>query len=196
MRVDNYPTVPITEAFENAVTATNTQLITTLQAYDSTIQQIRYTHGNWFEVMANLREWEQNETEKYKRFPLVALIEDISIQRGQNAGEYGRFSNVTLVIANLTNPAFKSADRETKNFAPILVPIYNELLVQLAKSKAFNYGSARKIVHTMTKRKLWGANDNTANKLGAYIDAIEITGLEGSLSWNYCVRAIDSNITI
>ncbi len=86
-----------------------------------------------------------------------------------------------------TTPTLKAADRYTQNFEPILLPIYYELLEQIAASPEFVSYGAKKLVHTKYDRPYWGKgglSDTQGNVFADCIDAIEIANLKLTQNFN------------
>lgn len=188
----NYP-VSIPKSIEAIVDRVRTAKLAELQAYDSTIETIAYMHGNMKEIVANLAEYTNNPAYKTKKFPIFILVEDIRINRA-NSDFYGVTDGMSIIIANHTKAEYKSAEREAKNFVPILRPLYQNFLKQIASHPAFNVRSERKVPHKVTERKYWGADEHTVNVLGDYIDAIEITEMNLPINWAWCNDPINSTL--
>lgn len=162
-----------------------------LQAYDPTIQTVNYLYGNIKEVIKRLEEYQQNETLKYQKYPLIILIEDITIQRRNSL--FG-IANLEMIICNHTKATYTSAEREVINFKNILRILYPELLNQMWGQRGFRIQSRRSIEHDYTERKYWGADDQTANKLGDYIDAIHLTRMQIPIDYPACLTVVNEDI--
>jgi hypothetical protein len=187
----NYP-LSIPKLIEQAVDRVRTAKLAELQAYDPTIETIAYMYGNIREIIKLLNEKTQNDELKYKKYPLFILIEDIQIDR-RNTSFYGT-PTLNIIICNHTLNTYTSEQREAINFTNILRPLYEEFLMQLFKQKGFVIQNWRTIDHLMTERKFWGANEQTNNKLGDYIDAIEIEQMRFPIDWAACQTIINSTI--
>lgn len=188
----NYPaSLPV--ILGEVVDEVRESILATLQEYDPTIQTINYMYGNWKELSERMIEYSQNEVERFKKFPCILLIEDAAIDR-RNTDYFGIADNVRIVIANHTKKEYKSEQRETINFEPILYPMYYELLYQMTQHAAIVMQNDRSLPHLMIPRKYWGVDDNTANALGDYIDAIEMANIRLTLNWYYCSTVINSTI--
>lgn len=170
-----------------------TDLLAELQAYDSTIETINYMHGNIKEVIKRLQEYTDNSVYRRQKFPIVILIEDVIINRANN-NYYGNTQGMNIIIANHTLPVYTSMQREDKNFAPILRKIYNRMLYRMSRHPNFPVQGMDKINHTVAERKYWGADDNTKNKLGDYIDAIDMYNINIPVNFNYCRPETINNI--
>lgn len=186
-----YPnSIPI--AIGECVTALNTAILADLQAYSSTIETVQYMYGNWKEIIKTMSEYTQDPTLRTKKFPVVLLIEDTPIDQ-RNTDFFGT-ANMNIIIANATDPKYSSSEREPL-FANILRPIHNELCKQLFKHGLFTFKSQRDVRATQyVERKFWGRDDNSANALGDYIDAIELIGLNAGINWKWCEQTINENL--
>lgn len=192
--ISNYPQLSLPKVFGEIVTEMNADILTELQAQDSNILQISYLHGNIKEIAAKLVAKRNAPKLKAKMFPLVLLIEDITIDRRLGSNMYGT-ANVNVIICNHTKAGLTSEQREDANFVKILRPMYHSLLYQIGQHRAFTLYSDRNIPHTMTERKLWGNDAKTEHALGDYIDAIDLMNMELPLNWNYCNYVTSQDIT-
>lgn len=188
----NYPiSIPtiIGEVMDNV----RAEVLADLQAVDSTITTVNYMYGNWKELQKRMNAKVTNPTMNEVRFPVVMLIEDITIDQ-RNSNVFGKV-NLNIVIATSTKEEYSSAQREELKFAPILRPIYYSLRKHLSKHKALTFRTERQVQSKYTERKYWGMDDNSKNALNDYIDAIELQDLETGINWQWCDRAITENIS-
>lgn len=124
---------------------------------------------------------QQEQVYSYQKYPLIALITDIPEERTK----FGINAKVRLLIMTLTDPNYSTAQREIYTFAPILYPLYEQLISALKQSRTFA-GDMDK--HTKTNRYFWGtqlAMMNGKTIMNDHIDAIEIDDLELSI-YNHC----------
>jgi hypothetical protein len=160
-------------------------------------KHINYIYGHPLEIQNRLQLLTNSPdvNDRKKKFPLIALFEDIPIRRGVEEGVYGT-AIMTIIIANITEPDFTSEERETNNFKPILIPIYLEFLNQLVSpvvknadgNKLLFVDNADRIKHTQINHKYWGrqgTEGNVKSIFNDYIDCIEIQNLEVSFYNNY-----------
>jgi len=113
------------------------------------------------------------------RFPLIALILDISEQKGRQRDVSSEI-RCNIIIAQKTLPKYRAADRMTNVFKPTLYPIYEEFLNAVSASGYFKERHADLLEHTKIDRMYWGREGlqgNEANKAEDHIDAIEIQDL-------------------
>lgn len=189
------PPKHITKVFGEIVAAVSAAVLPELQEHDASIQGVYYQHGHPLEITNTLQQMTESPVKKYQRFPLIMLFEDI----GEAVGQTGYASTVSLRVAicNYTVPTIKSADRETRNFDPILWPIYYELMRVIGDNRAFVTADPDRIPHTRTARKYWGSDlteqgnqGNQRNKFSEYLDAIDIQNLQLVLDEDYCSHPI------
>jgi hypothetical protein len=163
------------------------KLLTQLQAAKPEIQAVNYQFGHLTEIAITLSEWSKSDTMRFEKFPVVCLLRPYLIQ--EKAGSDFKSVKMTLMIANQTNPNYKSADRQINNFEPVLLPMYNELMLRLSKSAAFHLYDMRDMPHTQVLHDYWGRQGlagNKANIFNDYVDAVEIRDLTLNLSQSNC----------
>jgi len=163
----------ITDIFAEIVVDMNTDLLAGFQAYDPKIQQISYQHGHLQEIIETLIQYDKTESKRYKKYPLVILIEDIKERHGQYFTEL----DLNIILVFHTKKDYKSQERYEKTFNPILLPMYENLMNALFYNKYLLVNDVSQIDHTKTNRLYWGREalaGNTANKTGDAIDAVEI----------------------
>lgn len=184
---------PLVRLFANIVTAVSAKVLSTIQAAElaqyraafadateSNIVQINYQFGHFKEIIETMKEYELDPAHQMKKYPMIALLMDFPESRGNNGGY---FSEVTLqiIIAYVTEPGLKAAERYTKNFEPILLPIYYELLNQIDQSGYFVSLGVDNIRHTKIDHPYYGKgglSDTSGNVFADTIDAIEIQNLQ------------------
>jgi hypothetical protein len=154
-----------------------TTLLQRLQLIDSGIVQLNYQYGSLDELHETLAGMNQGLTTPAERFPLIWLMEDIAVDRRNARHHYGNVS-LRVVIAYPTKSYYKSHDREVNVFAPILRPIYYNLLDAIVQYNPFSVITEDNVPHKMTERKYWGKEQAAANKLTDFVDAIDIENLE------------------
>lgn len=185
----------ITTAFSEIVSAVSTELLAQLQDANSNIQQVGYLFGHPKEIVETLIQYDSSKTMRAKKYPLVMLLEDIETTRGTM--QYYGEANMRVVIAMSTEPTLKSAEREAINYAPILTPIYYELLRQIDLHSAFVTKGQRGIEHRMLNRKYWGRENlygTESNTLSDFVDAIEIRNMRLTVNFEACIPAINSYV--
>lgn len=149
---------------------------------------VNFLWGHPLEIANTLLEYTKHKDKKFEKFPLIALYTDINVQ----VGKYGDYDgvNLTIIIANATNQKLTSAQREVRNFIPILRPIYGYFIDELERSSVFSIQDPKQdMKHNMIERFFWGKEgiyNNTGNVFNDYIDAIEISNLDLKINLNNC----------
>jgi hypothetical protein len=188
--------VYIDDIIEEVVQATSDEVLTTIQANEtealgksSLIQQIRFSKSSFDELIETLFQADKSGEERFKKYPLIHLVQDISIDRGGEIGFYGT-ANLTIVFIHQTKQTFKTDERDENVFKPVLWPIYYEFMEQLKRSAWIlnpwqNTGEFR---HRVIKRAFWGNRQLKAseNILNDYVDAIEVQNLQIKINYSNC----------
>jgi len=141
-----------------------------------------YMYGHPIEIINTLMEKEKSGTLKFKKYPLIALFQDFEEDKGEEQSINARVS-LNIVIAVMTDPDYRSEDRYTNTFKPVLYPLYNKLLEKIAASGYFQVAPGN-IRHRKIDRVYWGRTGlygNEGNIFNDYIDAIEIENMELSI---------------
>ncbi len=196
----NYPQ-PIVMQFAAIVQAVSDKVLSTIQAAEllqyqaaipaatvSNIVQINYQFGHLKEIVATMKEYELDPASQMKKYPLIALLMDFPESKGNSGGYLGE-ATLQIIIAYVTEPTLKASERYAKNFIPILLPIYYELLEQIDQSEAFVTMGVNKIRHTKIDHPYYGKGgltDTSGNALNDTIDAIEIQNLQLTINISNC----------
>jgi len=170
--------VYIVDLFENIVS----NVATAISSY------VGYEYGHPVEINETLVALSKNTSNPTNRFPLVCLFTDITEHKGIG---YGNDSEVSLqlLIAQLTQKNLSSRQRMAVNFKPTLIPIYNELINQIVKSRYFRQSSAETIKHDKTNRLFWGKTGIYGNNgliFTDLLDCIEIKNLVITVKQQNC----------
>ncbi len=192
---------PLVNVFKDIAQAVSDSILTDIQAAELVIRQetqagatesniigINYQFGHLKEIIATMKEWEGSPNYRYQKYPLIALMLDFPEQMGVKGGNLGDVT-LQIVIAYATDPNYKAAERYERNFKPILLPIYYELLEQINANGAFTVQSAKTIQHTKYDRPYWGVgglSDTHGNVFNDYIDAIEIANMKLTRDFSNC----------
>ena len=146
--------------------------------YDPTNEEKPYyMYGHILDVLKRLTIKDTDDTERFKKYPLVVLIQDFEEQSaGRGIFEY-ELPEIKVVIVMQTDKNYTSDKRYEKSFRPILYPIWQYLLKSIAKSDYFDVTSIEDIEYSKFDRVFWGKEDIygvTASQFNNYLDAIEI----------------------
>lgn len=110
-------------------------------------------------------------------YPLIALFQDFPENRQGTGGYYADVNIPMLIIATLTNNTFKAPERYETTFKPILYPIYQLLLQEIAKNGSIIVGDPDQIEHVKWDRLYYGRK-TFGTALNDYVDAIELNNLK------------------
>jgi uncharacterized protein (UPF0262 family) len=146
--------------------------------YDQSNETPYFLHGHPLEIINTLKEYTQSSQLRTKKFPLIALFEDI-----ESSGKEGIFasqSKLNILFITDTLPTYKAAERYEKSFNPVLTPLYNLFIKYYLSSRAI-YTPNRKVDCTVIDHLFWGRKGlygSTANFFEDCIDAKEIKNLD------------------
>jgi hypothetical protein len=159
--------------------------------FDVLGKHINYMYGHFTEIVSRLQQLSNSPDVKDKKskFPLVALITDFAEEHGSMPG-VSLEAELHIIIANISDPEWIAQKRYEENFKPVLYPIYQELLRQIASpsQKTVFVDDAELIQHTKIDRLYWGREGlygNTQNIMNDFVDAIEIKNLKIKFYHNY-----------
>lgn len=110
------------------------------------------------------------KTKDKKKYPLFYLQEDVN--EGEREDAYTDLLNIKLFVLTLTKKTYRSKDRMTATFEPLLIPLFRLFLEQLDRM-GIPYNLSSK-----TNRKYWGRQStykNESNILDDPIDGIDTT---------------------
>jgi|SRR5690606_9341475 len=164
----------IVEIFRGVVSKVEANILAELQAKAPEIVTIHYEHGHYSEIDSTLIDYEKAPSFYNKKYPLVALFEDVA---ERDLGMGYREATFTIVICYSSDAQKKSADRYESVINPILEPIYKELLRQIKLSGMF---MSYNIEHEKIVRPYWGVEGkfgNRANIMSDILDAIELRNI-------------------
>lgn len=186
-RVEFKPTIIVNE-FREIVNKVSESILSDIKSKDSFIEGVHYMHGHPIEVAKALAERGKSNEFKFKKYPLIALLQDFPENK---TGEIGLESSAQLhiIICKGTDPNYTAERRYKENFEPFLYPVYSEFLSQLSMHRKFSFGSSEMIEHTKVDRLYWGVAEAYGNKKNIFmdhLDIIEIMNLKVKVKANYC----------
>jgi hypothetical protein len=135
-----------------------------------------FDHGHPLEIVNNVKQYSESDILKYESFPRICLLHDF-----EEKITFEKTVTVDIIIVTDTDPAYTAPQRYTYSFDPILTPLYNLFMAELAASDYIVTTEKNYFKHTKIDRLFWGKNGlygNTGNIFNDYIDAIEINKLE------------------
>lgn len=155
---------------------------------DGDIKELNYQHGHYQEITNTLIEYNESKDHYDKKYPLIALIEDV---RYSYRDKMIDLPNLGIVICYKSEATFRSKDRYKEIINPILMPIYESLMMAIVDSgMVSNYT----INHEMFVRPYYGASEDTANGtrknraniFNDILDCIEIRNMQLRLYEDVC----------
>lgn len=142
---------------------------------------IEFMYGPWEEIEANLIEiassYGLSGGTTTGAYPLIALVQDFPENREGTGGYYADVTIPIVLIATLTENTYKAPTRYEMTFKPVLYPIYQLLLEEIARNGAIIAGDPDKIEHVKWDRLFYGQK-TLGTKLNDYVDAIELNNLK------------------
>ena len=176
--------VPV-KMFDEIVREVNHEVLPALKSEYDHIQQVGYMYGHWKEICIKLQDMTKHPTERYKKFPLIIVLEDLPV----DCGDQLETTTLQILILNHTSNLYDSIERQAKIFDLVLYPIYQELLKQIAKSSFFTQIHPSKIKHRRIDRKFFGREEiygNAANIPYEYVDAVQMQNVQLTINKQYC----------
>ena len=139
---------------------------------------INFHHGRPLEIVNTFKQIAQNSTYNKGMFPAICLFSDYP-----EVISYERSLTLQLVIITDTSKHYTVAERYINSFDPILTPLYELFLKQLAKSNYVDSDSDSVLYfeHIRWNRPCWGKDGiygAVADIFNDFIDAIEIENLK------------------
>lgn len=178
--------VNIMDEIAKAAALTNTRLSGTLG------KAIHYAWGHPLEIVETLQQMTKDPNQQALKYPLVGLFTDIAVQRNLD-GFYGQ-AKFTIIVATLTKPEYKAAQRKAINFGPILQPIKTELIRQITRLPQFIYPGD--LYFTEIEHYYWGKEGlygNKGNIFNDWIDCIELRDIQVNINNKIC-NTLKANI--
>ena len=168
----------IVDIFTEIVGRVSTEL------HDS-VGDVHFIYGHPLEAVNTILEMTKRSDLAKKKYPLVYLYMDFD-EVHDGTIEQAFEVSLHLAIATWTKPELKAPARYTSTFKPILYPIYDELMYQIARSGYFITYSQNRISHTKTDHPYWGSSQGKANIANDFCDVIEITNLKLKVNFLSC----------
>ena len=171
---------PVDEIICTCVGDVSQRILPQLTAANPKIQQLSFMFGHPIELKNILASMDKSASQKGLRYPVVMLFPDIVKSKSSVKGGYNDVT-LNMIIAMTTDQTFTTAQRINKNFKPILRPIYEALICEIARCGYFHVQSTRQILGCDQEHMFWGKPEGqggAGNYFNDFIDAIEIKGLK------------------
>lgn len=131
-------------------------------------KSINYVYGGQTHIIQQLRSIKDGT-----KYPMVALMLGTGIKRGTSGGYFGATAIKAVYIATLGDNTSLPATKYGKTFDPILVPIYTELMEQLAQHHSVVEDDPDDIPHEVWEHPA----DNTDQTNTIFTDFLDIMGI-------------------
>lgn len=143
---------------------------------------VYYMYGHPKEIASRLQALSNSPTEGHKKFPLIILFTDITIEHNV-PGFYGS-ARLRMLVANITQPTYISDQRTELNFKPIIHPIKDELIKQISLHNRFTYED--ELRYSETDMYYYGSQINDKNVFNDFIDATELRDIRINIKNKLC----------
>jgi hypothetical protein len=145
-----------------------------------------FMHGHILDVVNRLAEYENDNIFKWKKYPLIILIEDIE-RSHPNPLRFEATVSPRFIICTDTVKEYHSPDRWENIIKPILFPIYDLFVQKIAESTDIDQSDIEEVKQGSTDvaRTYWGTQKefgSDAHILNDHLDAIDITFNELNIS--------------
>lgn len=174
---------PIVQIFEEIVERVSDRVMPIINANDPNNipfrTKIHYQHGHQSEIIATLKAMDETRQNQKEKFPLIWLEQDFREQKGLGNATNGTWRPLRIQIFATTQANIKAARRYEDVFVPVLIPIYDALIDEIAKDGTFSVFKGS-MAHDYIEHPFYGKEGlygNTENKLNRPLDCIEIRNL-------------------
>lgn len=159
-------------AIQEYILTDELQTVTTAVKTELDIPVLNYQYGYVEELNETLKQWEASTTQSPLKFPLVWLAEPFTVNHSDKEVPGGE-ADFELFIINKSSKEWKASQRMTNNFKPVIYPIYESLLNQIALSPVFNVTAKDFIKHKYTNRYYFGENNKSV--LNDVVDCMRLS---------------------
>ncbi len=175
----------IEDIMDEVVRKVNANVIDQIKNECGNIFSVQFMHGLWDEISKRLIDMGKNPQAQKHKFPLIVMFDNYP----ESGETKNKLITLQMFIFALTDRNYTSDEREAKVFKPVLEPIYQELLYQLARCEYFANASPERISHRKVKNKKFGKEDpyGVPNTIPfEYLDAIMLQNVQLYLARNTC----------
>lgn len=138
-------------------------------------KSIKFFFGEDEHVIKIMRDMTRANVDKY---PFIALVLPVDIEHPHPGGFYGTARIPRIVIATVTDEKLPPSERLEAYIKPVIMPIYNEFLKQIARREVFVV-MEENVEHT--DRIRYGT-DTAAQGFREYIDGMELLDMKLTLN--------------
>lgn len=151
---------------------------------------VNFMYGHPVEIVGQLQQ--MTGIYEAEKWPLVALFQDFEEKKGDSLSIESSV-NLNIIIAQMTLPTLTSPERYEQTFKPVLYPLYEAFINQVALSGQFSEREPGLIKNVKIDHVYWGKKGlygSSANTFNDYIDAIEIKDLQLKLLTINCNKNV------
>jgi len=132
-----------------------------------------YLYGHPKDISKVLNEKTESQEYKYKKYPLIALLQDFEENHSSGFDLEYIVPNLRIIILDYTNQTYDSSQRYDNTFRPILYPIYLRLLKGIAYSPDIRAAYLEDINHSKYDRLYWGVEGIQGNEQLIFDDMLD-----------------------
>jgi len=136
-----------------------------------------FMDGHLLDISNRLVEMDVSaENFKYKKYPLIVLIQDIKMQKFDGPKVE---ADLDFRIVDNTEVSYDTKDRREKKFKPILDPLYSKFIKAIDDFIGIDITSED---WEVIRRYYWGSSLNDQNIFADFLDAIEINQIKTQIT--------------
>lgn len=152
------------------------------------LNNVMYMYAPIGEILDTLATASSDATLSAQRYPFVAIVTDVSEEKGQRTDMQSRVVLPSVVFATLTSQEYTTKERYEQSFKTVLQPLYEMWIQKLTRNMYINVNDPDLTAHTKTDRLSWGKSQLWLNRGVSVdnIDAIEVNGLSFMIRKQVC----------
>ena len=144
-----------------------------------------FMYGRTLEVLQLLTEKDESDDYKFKKYPLIILYHGQQERHGVGVATNYLYSPLISIVTD-SNREFRTATRYENTLEPVLYPIMQYLIQEIADNPNFYQSYDEEIVRSI---KVWDGNPADTKTAGLlfndYLDGIDIQFTDLRLFRNY-----------
>lgn len=129
-------------------------------------------YGHIKEVLQTLSEKDNHKTYKFKKYPLIVLVQDFEETADENTS-YQYTVSPRFLFLDQTLKTYKSSDRYTNVYKPVLYKLYKLFLEELADNPLIWQSNFEEFKNKKIDRVNWGTQ--TPEGFNDALDGIDVT---------------------
>lgn len=157
----NKPPYIIEDVFTGIVAAVSVALGTPVYSHYCEIRELNQT----------LQQYDRSQVSRNQKYPLILMQQPVTVGPSKLIQIYGEIASLVMFIITGSEVNLTRAEREAKNYVPVVNPILYELQRQFDLCQAF-LGYPNQLKFFATKYPYWGAAQK--NVLTDVVDVMQI----------------------